>query len=57
MAHTLLKRNGRYLDVRGYMDSMEEVLDEFDCDDSDVITYDNLEDFEQYLDDMGIPFE
>jgi hypothetical protein len=37
MAHSLLMRDGCYLDVRGYMDTMDEVLEEFDCDDSDVL--------------------
>ena len=56
LAHALLKRNGRYLDVRGFMDTMDEVLEEFDCDDSDVLYYDTLEDFILYLDDKGIPY-
>ena len=56
LAHALLKRNGRYLDVRGFMDTMDEVLEEFDCDDSDVLYYDNLEDFILYLEDKGIPY-
>lgn len=56
MAHSLLKRDGRYLDVRGYMDTMDEVLEEFDCDDSDVLEFDNILKFEEYLDDMGIPY-
>jgi hypothetical protein len=56
LAHALLKRNGRYLDVRGFMDTMDEVLEEFDCDDSDVLYYDKLEDFILYLEDKGIPY-
>ena len=56
LAHALLKRNGRYLDVRGFMDTMDEVLEEFDCDDSDVLYYDKLDDFISYLDDMEIPY-
>lgn len=56
LAHALLKRNGRYLDVRGFMNTMDEVLEEFDCDDSDVLYYDKLEDFILYLEDMGIPY-
>lgn len=56
MAHSLLKRDRRYLDVRGYMDTMDEVLEEFDCDDSDVLEFDNILKFEEYLDDMGIPY-
>ena len=56
MAHSLLMRNGRYLDVRGYMDSMDEVLEEFDCDDSDVLYFHKLNEFKRYLNDMEIPF-
>jgi hypothetical protein len=56
LAHACLKRNGRYLDVRGFMDTMDEVLEEFDCDDSDVLYYDKLEDFILYLKDKDIPY-
>ena len=38
------------------MDTMDEVLEEFDCDDSDVLYYDKLEDFILYLEDKGIPY-
>ena len=56
LAHACLKRNGRYLDVRGFMDTIDEVLEEFDCDDSDVLYYDKLEDFILYLKDKDIPY-
>lgn len=56
MAHSLLKRKGKFLDVRGYMDTMDEVLEEFDCDDSDVLYFKTLKEFKNYLDDMQIPY-
>jgi hypothetical protein len=33
---------------------MEEVLEEFDCDDSDIIEFNNINDFMTYLKEMGI---
>ena len=57
MVHSLLKRDGKFLDVRGYMDDMDEVLEEFDCDDSDVLELDNLKEFKEYLDNMEIPYQ
>ena len=56
MAHSLLKRKGKFLDVRGYMDTMDEVLEEFDCDDSDVLYFNTLKEFKNYLDQMEIPY-
>ncbi len=54
MAHCLLYRNGYYYDVRGKLNDMEEVLEEFDCDDSDIIEFNNINDFIIYLKEMGI---
>lgn len=54
MAHCVLKRNGYYYDVRGKLNNMEEVLEEFDCDDSDIIEFDNINEFKGYLKEMGI---
>lgn len=56
MAHSLLYRDGKYLDVRGYMETMDEVLEEFDCDDSDMLEFDNLDDFKKYLDEIDVPY-
>ena len=38
------------------MDTMDEVLEEFDCDDSDVLYFKTLKEFKNYLDDMDIPY-
>lgn len=47
-------RNGYYYDVRGKLNDMEEVLEEFDCDDSYIIEFNNINDFVEYLNEMGI---
>lgn len=49
IGHALLKRNGRYLDVRGYMDDMEEVLEPFDFTDDDVLEFKSLAKFNKYV--------
>jgi hypothetical protein len=54
MAHCLLYRNGYYYDARGKLNDMEEVLEEFDCDDSDIIEFNNINDFIIYLKEMDI---
>lgn len=54
MAHCLLYRNGYYYDVRGKLNNIEEVLEEFDCDDSDIIDFNDINDFIKYLKEMDI---
>lgn len=56
MGHSLIYRNGKFVDVRGEMNTMEEVLSEFDFGDDDMLEFDTLEEFKNYLDDMGIPY-
>ena len=56
MGHSLIFRNGKYVDVRGEMDTMEEVLDEFDFTDDDMLEFETLDEFKEYLDEMEIPY-
>ena len=57
MGHSVLFRNGKYVDVRGEMDDVDEVLDEFDFTDDDVLEFKTLPAFKKYLKNMGIPYE
>lgn len=45
LLHACLYRNGLYLDVRGYMQTEEEVLDDFDYGDYEVLSFDTVNDF------------
>ena len=56
MGHSLIFRNGKYVDVRGEMDTMEEVFDEFDFTDDDMLEFETLDEFKEYLDEMEIPY-
>ena len=49
IGHALLKRNGIFLDVRGYMDSMEEVLEPFDFNDDYILEFKTLSEFDKYV--------
>lgn len=53
VGHCVLIRNGRYLDARGFMDTMDEVLAEYDFDDTFTHTFDSLEKFIEYCDFMS----
>lgn len=57
MGHSVLFRNGKYVDVRGEMDDVDEVLDEFDFTDDDVLEFKTLPAFKKYLKNMSIPYE
>ena len=56
MAHALLYRNGKYVDVRGEMDDVDEVLEEFACSDDDVLKFKTVKEFKKYLDRMNISY-
>ena len=49
VGHCVLIRNGRYLDARGFMDTMDEVLAEYDFDDTFTHTFDSLETSSAFL--------
>lgn len=53
VGHCVLIRNGRYLDARGFMDTMDEVLAEYDFDDTFTQTFDTLDKFLEYCDIMS----
>lgn len=53
VGHCVLIRNGRYLDARGFMDTIDEVLAEYDFDDTFTHTFDSLEKFIEYCDFMS----
>ena len=53
VGHCLLIRDGRYLDARGFMDTMDEVLAEYDFDDTFTQTFDSLDKFLEYCDIMS----
>ena len=57
LGHALIIRNGKYLDARGYMDTIEEVLEEFDFDADSTIKFKTLDEFKELLDLMNIPYE
>lgn len=57
MAHSLIFRNNKYIDARGEMDDIEEVLDEFDCTDDDMLEFKTLKQFKTYLKNMKIPYK
>lgn len=57
LGHALIIRNGKYLDVRGYMNTIEEVLEEFDFDADSTIKFYTLDEFKEWLDLINIPYE
>lgn len=52
LLHACLYRNGLYLDVRGYMQTEEDVLNDFDEGEYVILSFNNIKDFDNLYNNL-----
>lgn len=52
LLHVCLYRNGLYLDVRGYMQTEEDVLNDFDEGEYVILSFNNIKDFDNLYNNL-----
>ena len=52
LLHCCLYRNGQYLDIRGELNTIDDVLDDFDYGDFVTLEFSDLDSFKEFLNDM-----